>query len=131
MIDIERLVSDYLRDQEIRVVGKPPKDRDSAWVMVTMLASPKDPTSTVDWLIAYLVQLDCYAGASGGQPEANDLASEVWDAIEELPQSDHDIGVVTATRSSAIRQPDVEFEPARDRVIIRSTIHAHPLNGGS
>lgn len=133
MINIEKLVADYLRDAlEVRVVAKTPDHRDERWVKLTMIGAPSDPVSSVDHLVEYFVQLDSYAGGEGGQPEAMETAIAVRGALHAMPDQGFDDAVVSSVRFSSMnRLPDVAFEPARERVVLDALIHAHPVNGGS
>lgn len=129
--DIEAITTAYLDahpDVSVRIVGTSPSSRTSPWVRVTQLDAPKEPASTPEHLIGYLVQLDCYAGVDGpaGQGPASLLARTVRSALLEMPDSSHDGAAVTAVRViSCPRVPDVDFEPARERYILTVQIFAH------
>lgn len=133
MIDIEKLTSDYLRAQPAvaaivgrRVVGKTPGNTTDPWVRVLILSAPTDPAGT-EHLIGYLLQMDAYAGARGGQPEATDLALAVRAALHAMPSAAHAGAVVTASSLTGwLRLPDNDFEESRERFVITSLIHAHP-----
>ena len=129
-VDIERLVSDYLRTHpdiialSTRIVGKTPDDKSTSWVRVTELNGPS--RDLAGWHIRSMVQLDCYAGATGGQPEANTLARTVIAVLQTLPGS-HTLGTVTGVEVlGGPRQLDDTFEPARDCKILTATIGNHP-----
>ena len=130
ILDIERIVNDYLRghpDVDARVRSNPPETTVDAWVQTRLLAAEEAGNAPVEHLVAYLLQLDCYAGRDGGQPEANDLARAVRAALTEM-SGVHGGAVVGGARIAGhIRLPDDDgFEPARDREILTARIHAHP-----
>lgn len=120
--DIERLVSDYLRTHaditalNTRIVGKTPDSKATSWVRVTKLDAPQ--VNQPDWLRDFLVQFDCYAGSTGGQPEANLLARTVEAVLGTFPNAGVQI-------LGGPRGLDTDIEPARDRVITSARIWAH------
>lgn len=127
--DIEKIVAAHLRDAapitdlDARVVGKTPDTLTRPWVRVTQLDGSSD--AATDHLVGFLVQFDCYAGADGGQPEANLLARTVRLVLRDLrgPVTD---AVVTGVRVTGdARIPDDTFEPARERRVITAEIYAH------
>ena len=128
--DAEKLVSDYLRDvPEVeaivgrRIVGKTPEAVAEPWVRLTQLSAPSDPTSRVDHLVAFLLQLDCYAGKDGGQPEANLLGSTVRAAL--MSGDLLTDGISRARIVGDARIPDVTYEPARERRILTVKVWIH------
>lgn len=131
VVDMEKIASDYLRTRpavealSARVVGKTPSSTVDPWVRVTRLEATNDPSSKVEHLIAYLLQLDCYAGEEGGQPEANSLGRSVRAALVEMPGIVGGAVVTSARIAGDIRLPDGDFEPARERVVLTARIHAH------
>lgn len=136
IVDIEKLVAGYLRDHEdiealdTRIRATTPGAQTGGtvlpWVRVTMLDTRRVTRS--NWLINYLVQLDVYAGATGGQPEAVLHARTIDDVLDRMP-GPHDDGVVTKVTTSMLRLPDGDFEPARERIVLTAEIHAHPVPG--
>lgn len=134
IVDIERLVSGYLRAHPdvialgTRVRSTTPGEQTGGvaapWVRVRMLDSRR--VSRANWLINYMVQLDVYAGATGGQPQANVHALTI-DAVLDAMPGEHTEGVVTKATTALARIPDGDFEPARERVIITAEIYAHPV----
>lgn len=127
--DVERLVSDYLRTHaditalNTRIVGKSPESKTTSWVRVTELDSPQ--VNQPDHLVESLMQFDCYAGATGGQPEANTLARTVRAVLGTLPGT-HSGGVVSGVRVlGGPRQLDTDLEPARDMKIVEALVWAH------
>lgn len=123
--NFEKLVSDYLRDEaEARVVSKTPDSTSASWVRLTLINAPQEDLA--DHHTGYDVQLDCYAGADGGQPEAMSVAAAVRGALVTI--ADHDFTGAVASGSmitSFSRVPDTAIEQARERVIITATIYAH------
>lgn len=127
--DIEKIVATQLRaDSAVialaaRIVGKTPSSIGDPWVRVTQLDGPSD--GVTDRLVAFLVQLDCYAGSDGGQPEANLLGRTVRASLRSMRGSVAD-AVVTGHRIvSDARIPDTAFEPARERRVVTVEIWAH------
>lgn len=131
--DAEKLVSDFLRDDVDvaaivgrRVVGKTPSSIAEPWVLLRQLGGPSDATSSTDHLVAFYLQLDCYAGAAGGQPEANLLGRTIRAALKTMTGEILDGAVVGRVRINGdSRIPDVAFEPARERRVVTTTIHMH------
>jgi hypothetical protein len=129
----EKIVSDYLREHAAvsaittRIVGKPPSSQTDPWVMVTQLAAAQEVASITDHLIAFMLQFDCYAGATGGQPEANLLARTVRAALQDIATASHDDAVVTGCRLIGhARIPDTDFEPQRERFALTAEVYIHP-----
>lgn len=129
----EKIVSDHLRDHAdvsalgARVVGKTPKSVTDPWVRVTQLDAGQTANDRADHLVEGYLQLDCYAGADGGQPEANLLVRTVRGALQELPGI-YDEAVVSSCRiNGAARIPDTDFEPARERFVLTASVHAHAV----
>lgn len=125
--DLERIASGWLRDglDDVRVVGKPPSEVATPWVQVVQVDAPQEPGSRADHLVPFLMQFDCYAGADGGQPEANALGRLVRARLIALPGM-RDGAVVTGVRIVGdTRVPDDTFEPSRERRVITTTIWAH------
>jgi hypothetical protein len=124
MVDGEKLVSKYLRTAtNARVVGKPPRETDTAWVMVTQLDAASDLHP--QRLVSFYFQIDVYAGEAGGQPEVSTLAGSIRDALADIPGSYAD-GVVTgATINGDARNWDADFKPPRDRRQLTVTVWAH------
>ena len=127
---IEKLVSDHLRSHEAivalgaRVVGKTPESTAAPWVRVTQLDEGSDDTA--GHLTEFLVQLDCYAGKDGGQPEANLLKRTVRAVLEDIHLAEHDATITGAKVISGIRLPDAEVDkPARERFSLTTLVWAH------
>lgn len=135
----EKVVSDYLRENDAlaaivgrRVVGKTPGDEtggtDQPWVRVTQLDATAVGGSRHDHLVEFYFQFDAYAGADGGQPEANLLARTLRQALVEMPDASLDDGAVATgvdIRGMA-RIPDEEIdEPARERFVLSVAIWMH------
>lgn len=124
--DGEKLLSNYLRDLiGVRVVGKTPATVEEPWIRVTQLDAPQ--SDVADHLIGFYCQLDIYAGADGGQPEAKDIAADVREALRDIGSAEHTDAVVSGARVNGVaRIPDTDLEPARERVVMTTTIWAHP-----
>jgi len=126
VVDAEKLLAFYLREHGFRVVGTTPSDRDTAWVRVIQIAAA-NIAGPPDYFTRSLLQLDCYAGKSGGQPEAINLALAVREVLWPLVGTRAQ-GVVSATLiTNQTRLPDPDFEPARERVVLTVELYAHPL----
>ena len=77
------------------------------------------------WLVEFDFQIDCYAGATGGLPEAINLAGHVRQAIIEMPDVEHD-AVVTATEIwRFFPDTDTDMEPACDLMRITASAWMH------
>jgi hypothetical protein len=123
--NIEKLLSDYLRAEDHRVVAQTPEDTSSPWVRLTLLGAPSLTSS--DWLFRGVVQLDCYAGKTGGHPEATELAAQVRAMLERLPRESLPEVVVTDSRNVGhLRRPDGDLDPPRQRWILTQQILFHP-----
>lgn len=127
--DVEKVVAKYLRAADSfnsRVVGKTPDSVTDSWVRLTVLDGGQEPGSTADRNVAFFLQLDCYAGASGGQPEASTLARTVRSLLTTIGETDHADAVVSGGRITGYaRIPDTGLEPARERFILTATVWAH------
>lgn len=133
-MNIEKIVTAYLRDDnavaalvERRIVAKTPDSLAEPWVRLTLLADPQDFRSQHDHLREFYLQLDCYAGATGGQPEALSLYEAVRAAILAIHTGDHTGATISAGRiNGGARIPDTDLEPARERFVVTATVYAHP-----
>lgn len=129
--DAERIVSDYLRSHAdvvalaTRVVGKTPDTVSTSWVRVTLLDAANEAGSRPERLIDYMLQLDCFAGATGGQPEANSLARTVRAVLHEMPGLQGGVVVTCVRFIGMARIPDTDFEPARERIVLTATVWMH------
>lgn len=136
MLNAEAIVSAYLREEaavkalQTKVQGQTPEDKYLAkpWIRVTLL-DPQNVTGTreVEWLMAYYLQLDCYAGETGGQAEAFKLAQAVRNALVALPSVELEGAVATDVEFLSMpRIPDTDFSPARERYIADVVVYMHP-----
>lgn len=127
--DIEKVVAYYLResdDFDSRVVGKTPDSIADSWVRLTVLDAPQSPGSSTDYSVAFYLQFDCYAGATGGQPEASELARTVRSLLMDIADADHSGAIVSGARVNGYaRIPDTGLEPARERFVLTATVWAH------
>lgn len=133
LVNIESLVSGYLRDQDFRARVSPPDEshRGESWVEYSLINAPSDDIIPVEWLTGFMLDFRCYAGATGGQPEAHDLVYAVREALALLPKTSFDDAVVTQVKFLAMPYvPDTEMEPARERYVLTARIYAHPNSGG-
>lgn len=131
--DAEELLTTYLAARETvaalgaRIVGETPADRDTPWVRITQLDAQQDPSSRHDHLVAFFMQLDCYAGKAGGQEEASLLRRTVRAALQDIASAAHADGVVVtgARVNGDTRIPDHDFKPVRERFVLAVTVWAH------
>lgn len=130
---IEKIVGDFLRGRgDItalvgnRVATKTPGTLDKPWVRITLVDDPPVKGSTADHLIAFYLQLDCYAGKDGDQTLASTLARTVRSAIGVIDKADHEGAVVTGAKVNGSRPlPDTDLDETMDRYIVTVTIWAH------
>jgi len=136
--DAHKVVADHVRTYpsvstlQARVVNKTPDTLDKPWVRVSLLDAPSN--GVPDYLIAALVQFDCYAAKDGQQNDGAPGAMRLALAVRESLTGDDD-GIARATHADAVvsgarinsfgELPDSEMEPARARVVITSTIWLH------
>lgn len=136
-----KIVSDYLRGHEAvtdlgaRVVSKTPdpEHRAAPWVRITQLDG-LDRSSGAGHLTEFYFQLDCYAGQTGGDPEADKLARAVCGALHELNRASYSNqgAVITGARPNPGRGGrDDDLTPARERYNATSLVWMHPTEEGS
>lgn len=126
--DIEKALIGYLASRAgARVVSRTPDLTTTPWVRVTLLDSPPTPAQPhVDWLVDAMCQFDCYAG-TGGQGEANLTMRTVRAALVDAPNAQIPGVEVSSVRIlGALRNPDSDFEPARERYALTASIVHHP-----
>jgi len=128
--DAEKIVSDYLRGHasitplSTRFVAHTPPEgkRDTSWVRVQELADPY--TNGVAHLVEFTLQLDVYAGESGGQPEVKSIAGTVRAALEGLPGK-YGTDVITGVRvNGGPRRTDPDLKH-RDCKTMTISVWAH------
>jgi len=139
--DVEVLAGAWLREHpdiqafDARVAGRTPSPaaQRKPWIRLTQFDANDDEVASIEHLIDYLLQLDCYAGedamkAHTGQAEASALARAAR-AVLKAQQGRARDGVVISkvTFQGMPRIPDADFEPARERVILTATIRLHAL----
>lgn len=138
--NIEALLATWLGDHaeivalDARVAGTLPKTESMTrpWVRVTLLDPQDSSRSSIEYLMNYMVQLDCYAGATAmrthvGQQEAWDLVSTVRAILKDRRGMAGNGVVVTDVRFPGMsRIPDTDFDPARERYILTAEIMVHP-----
>lgn len=131
--DAEEVIGKYLRTHAAvkalgaRVVPETPGDRSKPWAKVTQIDARAAGGSRTDHLIGWVGQLDCYAGAKGGQDEASLLTRTVREALRIAHLAEHDGAVITGVEfGSCPRIPDEDFEPVRERYALGVTVWMHP-----
>jgi hypothetical protein len=127
LLNAEAIVADFLKEQApvaalvgTRVVAQTPTTTDKAWVRVTLI-DPQNKTGIrrVELLVGYYLQVDCYAGKTGGQAEAFALAQAVRDALVSAPGTTTGGALITdAAPLSMPRSSDTDLSPARERFIL-------------
>lgn len=130
--DLEASAGTWLRDHpaivtlDARVSGAIPKSFTRPWVKIVQLQATPEPNTTVEHLIVYLLQLDCYAGdtPNTGQAQANLLARTVRAALHEW-SGNTDLTVTAVRTTGDARIPDETFDPWRERRILTVQIWAH------
>lgn len=142
--DGEKIIGAYLRTNSditgfasgsgARVVGKTPDSKAAPWIRLTQIDAYNDANVTPDYLITYFLQLDCYAGDSGGQPEAQQLGRVARAVLAGLDGANQTLGdsiggtaVISRVRfTNMMRLPDDQgFEPARERIILDTLVTMH------
>jgi hypothetical protein len=134
--DIEKSVSDYLRaDPAVsaittHILAKTPPKTDDPWVKVTMYGAPQLPGSRLDHLVPFALQLDCYAGLTGGKPQANDLVRAARAAVKQMEGGTYGGAVISAVNIRDMpHSPDPDLRDdegyERSRYILDATVYAH------
>lgn len=137
--DVELLVGGWLRAHpdidalDARVAGRTPATQTKPWIRVTQIDAGDSTTSSVEYFLEYLLQLDCYAGedamtAHAGQSEASALVRAARAVLKDREGRAGDGVVVTQVLFQGMsRIPDISFEPARERFILTVLIRAHGI----
>jgi hypothetical protein len=133
--DIESIVRDYLRaDPNVsaittRVVAKTPKTTAEPWVKVDLSDAPQLVGSVPDHLVPFSLQLDCYAGFTGGKPQANDLVRTVRESLTGLSGVQGGAAISGARITGMPHLPDPDLKDSedhpRERYILDATVYAH------
>ncbi len=133
IVDGEKLVGAHLRGHasitalSARVVGKTPSSTETPWIRLTQLDA-RNERSEHEHFLAYYLQLDIYAGETGGQPEAITLARTAREVLHGMQYATHTGAVVSAVSFTGMaRIPDTDFEPARERIVLDTTVRIHPI----
>lgn len=125
--DIEAFLVAYLSSRlpNTHVGTKQPSTTAAPWIRITLL-DPRDISGTnIDYLIDYLVQLDCYAGSQGSTVVASGLVRTARAHLLAM-EGKHDDLVVSKVEFTGMRpQPDTSEEPAMERYILDASITAH------
>lgn len=133
VLNAEKLVADYLREHDgvvaitgdRRVGSKTPEAIDTPWIRYTQL-NRADLARPLDYFTAPYLQLDCYAGKDGGQPEASLLSRTVRAAMMAMPDEDFDDAIVTDVECRGdARIPDVQLDN-RERFILSFLVRVKP-----
>lgn len=110
-----------------RIATSPPRGYDEPWVRVTQIDASNSPQSQFEHLIEFILQIDCYAGKTGGSVEASLLARTVRAEVIAMPHATYDDVVVSNARVLSMPSiPDRAIEPARERYALTASIHMHP-----
>lgn len=127
--DLERLAYVYLDAHPAvvalgtRLVGRTPKDTGGPWVRVTQLDARQQSRPT-DHLTGFMIQFDVYAG---NQETVWTHARTIRAALADMLDAAHSGATVTGVNFlGMLRNPDLDFDPARERVILTAEIFAHP-----
>lgn len=137
ILNAEALIGKYLRELpalkalKVRVLGETPPeaDQEKPWIRLTLI-DPQNATgiNRVERLVSYYLQLDCYAGATGGQSEAFAVATAARSALVGLPDADPfaEAVVTDADPLSMPRIPDTDFAATRQRYVLDIEVWMHP-----
>lgn len=137
--DAEALVAGWLRDDvsieamDARVASETPKTMQRPWIRVTQLDATDDARSSIEHLLTFMVQLDCYAGeiattAHAAPAEASLLARRARAVLKDTCGQVLDGVVVSQVRFTGhLRLPDTTMEPARQRVIVTAEVTLHAI----
>jgi hypothetical protein len=136
---MEKILGDYLREAPAveaivgdRVATKTPRTLEEPWVRINVLDDPPAGKSSADHVIAFYVQLDCYAGKKGDQVLANLLARTVRALLGEMAKHEHEEAVISGAKVHGSRPlPDSTLEPTMERYVVTATIWAHSTEEGS
>lgn len=131
----EKIASDYLRDHAdivalgARVVGKTPSDTADPWIRVSLIDARNESGSKTDYQLSHYLQLDCYAGADGGQPEASTLTRTARTVLHGMPDASiAGVEVTQVTFAGMARVPDTDVdEPARERYVLTAVVRGHEV----
>lgn len=129
--NMEKLVSDFLRDQDEvaaliadRVYTAIPKAATYPLVRVSLLESTPVSGSQPLWAELHYMQVEAFGGSKG---DAWRIAATCRAALDQRLVGTYSEGVVNGVDSGGmIDQPDETFEPAKPRWLFTSTITAHP-----
>lgn len=131
--DIEQIVGAYLREHPAvravvsRVVSRTPASTDTPWVRYQQIAE-QPGGGMADFLIAPLLQFDCYAGRDNSRETASLIARTVRAALVEM-EGVHGGAVITGVPPGLVsvsRLPDPDLgDPARERYVVTATVYCH------
>lgn len=130
--DAEKIVGGFLRAHAdiqalaAKVVGRTPGDTGASWVRITQLDGREVGNSTVEHLISFLLQFDCYADHDNDQGDAVVLGRSVRAALNAMANTEQGGAVITRVEFVGhTRLPDQDFEPARERIVLTADIDMH------
>jgi hypothetical protein len=119
---------DDVQALDAQIVSQTPDEDDRAqpWVRVTQLDATPEANSRPEHLIEFMLQFDCYTGATNLQEDASTLNRTVRAALKDLEGRTVDGAVVTCVRvTSNFRLPDTDLEAARERYVLTADVYAH------
>lgn len=135
--NIEAIVCDWLRGHPDiatlgpNVAGRTPATTTQPWIRVTLIDASDSPLSSLEYLVQYTLQCDCFAGKTStddhrGQAEAYVLKSMARAVLKAM--QGETLGGATITNVSFVgdtRVPDETMAPARERYILSVAVWAH------
>lgn len=130
--DIEALVGNALRNHDAiqaldaRVGRRKPRTTTRPWIRVTKLDGID--RSGIEHLIAYLLQIDCFAGQDTATPaeEAQLLSASARAVLKALQGTVIEQVAIGRVRFTGdLPAPDNTMEPARERYVLTVEIVAH------
>src|SRR4051794_1524364 len=132
--DFEKIIGDYLLGDpglsgiDARVSSVLPTNFTKPWVRVTQLDAINRTGTSVEHLIEYALQFDCYAGSSAtnGRDQASALSRIVRSALK-LAEGNQvgDVTISSVDVTSHLRLPDQSFDPWRERYVLDVGVYAH------
>lgn len=126
--DAEAVANAYLAEvlDFDRIGTSTPNDLSKPWVRTTLINGPKEAKSTPAHLMIFHLQFDCYAGEGRNRrDEANDLARNLWDALEDISGTRSGVVVNGAQLLGIKPMPDDSIEPARARFVVEANVAMH------
>jgi hypothetical protein len=138
--NIEALIGSWLREHDdlialdVNVGPRTPSATTRPWIRVTLINVADYARKTLEYLVTYTLQLDCYAGsvaqtAQTGQREAHGVKATARAVLKAVEGTTADGVYVSKVRFPGdFRSPDVDVgEPARERYILTVEVTAHAV----